>query len=48
MAFGIAISFMSNIGAIIAIGTSIYIGVKILKALIAKEIKEENKENNIK
>lgn len=48
LAFGIAISFMSNIGAIIAIGTSIYIGVKILKALIAKEIKEENKENNIK
>lgn len=42
LAFGIAISFMSNIGAIIAIGTSMYIGVKVLKALIAKEIKEEN------
>lgn len=48
LAFGIAISFMTNIGAVIAIGTSLYIGVKVLKALIAKEIKEENKENNIK
>ncbi len=39
LAGAIAVSFMGSAGAVIAIGTSLYIGARILKTLIAREIK---------
>ena len=42
LAFGIAISFMSSIGAVIAISTAAYIGARVLKALIAKEMQDSD------
>lgn len=41
LAGAIAVSFMGSAGAVIAIGTSLYIGARILKTLIAREIKNE-------
>ena len=38
----IGLSMMSSAGAVIAIGTGLYVGARILKALIAKEIKNED------
>jgi hypothetical protein len=38
-----AISFMGTTGAVIAIGTTIYIGGRILKTLVANETKESKK-----
>lgn len=41
LAGAIAISFMGSAGAVIAIGTVLYIGARVLKTMIAKEIKDE-------
>ncbi len=38
-----AISYMGSAAAVIAIGTTIYIGGKILKAMLSKEIKNDTK-----
>ncbi len=43
LAGAIAVSFMGSAGAVIAIGTSLYIGARVLKTLIAKEVSEEEK-----
>ena len=37
---------MGTTGAVIALGTSLYIGARIVKALVTKEIKEEEKTKN--
>ena len=42
IAGAIAVSFMGPTGAVIALGTGLYIGGRILKTLIAKELKEED------
>ncbi len=44
LAAAIVISFMGSAGAVIAIGTSIYIGGRILKTLIEKENAETKKD----
>ncbi|MCD7779091.1 MAG: hypothetical protein LUH05_00255 [Candidatus Gastranaerophilales bacterium] len=45
LAGSIAISFMGSVGAVIAVGTSLYVGARVLKALIAKETSDdENKD----
>ena len=41
LAGAIAISFMGSAGAVIAVGTTLYIGARILKALIAKEVDDK-------
>ena len=46
LAGAIAVSFMGTTGAVIAIGTSLYIGARVIKTLVAKEIKEEEKTKN--
>ena len=46
LAGAIAVSFMGTTGAVIAIGTSLYIGARVIKALIVKEMKEEEKTKN--
>ncbi len=46
LAAAIAVSFMGTTGAVIAVGTSLYIGARVVKALIAKEVKEEEKTKN--
>lgn len=46
LAGAIAVSFMGTTGAVIAIGTSLYIGARVVKALIVKEMKEEEKTKN--
>ena len=38
----IAISFMGTAGAVIAVGTSLYIGARILKIMMDKEIKDDD------
>ena len=43
LAGAIAVSFMGSAGAVIAIGTTLYIGARIIKALIAREIKDNEK-----
>ena len=43
LAGAIAVSFMGTAGAVIAIGTSLYIGARVLKVLIAKEVNEDKK-----
>ncbi len=43
LAGAIAVSFMGTAGAVIAIGTSLYIGARVLKVLIAKETAEDKK-----
>ena len=43
IAGAIAVSFMGTTGAVIALGTGLYIGGRILKAVIAKELKEDDK-----
>lgn len=45
LAAAIAVSFMGSAGAVIAIGTSLYIGARVIKALIAKELKDNDKIN---
>ena len=45
LAGAIAVSFMGTAGAVIAIGTSLYIGARVLKVLIAKETAEDKKIN---
>ncbi len=42
LAGAIAVSFMGTTGAIIAIGTGLYIGARVIKALVVKEMKEED------
>ena len=44
LAGAISIPFMGSTGVIVAIGTSIYMGARILKTLIAKELENEKKE----
>ncbi len=46
LAAAIGVSFMGTAGAVVALGTSLYIGARVLKVLIAKEIKDEDKVNN--
>lgn len=43
LAGAIAVSFMGSAGAVIAIGTTLYIGGRIIKTLIAREIKDNEK-----
>lgn len=43
LAGALAVSFMGTTGAVIALGTSLYIGARVVKALIVKEMKEEEK-----
>lgn len=43
LAAAIAVSFMGSAGAVIAVGTSIYIGARVLKTMIARELKENDK-----
>ena len=43
LAAAIAVSFMGATGAVIAVGTGLYIGGRILKTVITKEVKEEDK-----
>ena len=42
IAGAIAVSFMGTTGAVIALGTGLYIGGRILKTIIAKEMREED------
>lgn len=39
----IGLSFLSSAGAVIALGTGLYIGARVLKTLIAKHIKDKDK-----
>ncbi|MBQ4122864.1 hypothetical protein IJD44_03970 [bacterium] len=48
LAFGVAISFMSNINMVIALTTAVYIGGRILKALIARELQDDNSSKKVK
>jgi len=41
LAGAIAVSFMGTAGAVIAIGTTLYIGGRVLKTLMAKEIQDD-------
>ena len=43
LAFGVALASMTGIGAVIAIGTSLYVGGRILKAVIAREMNDSDK-----
>lgn len=46
LAGAIAVSFMGTAGAVIAIGTGLYIGARVIKALMVKELKEtDNKQD---
>ncbi len=45
LAGAIAVSFMGSAGAVIAVGTSLYIGARVLKTLMAKEVQEENEQD---
>lgn len=45
LAGAIAVSFMGSVGAVIAIGTSLYIGARVLKVLITKELAEEDNDD---
>lgn len=49
LAFGLAaaigLSYMSTAGAIIAIGTGLYIGTRALKAVIVREMKDKDNKN---
>lgn len=40
LAFSIAVSFMSSIGSVIAVTTAAYIGARVLKALVTREVQE--------
>lgn len=42
LAGAIAVSFMGSAGAVIAIGTSLYIGMRVLKVLMEKQVKDDN------
>ena len=44
LAAAIALSAFSSAGAVIAIGTAVYIGGRILKAAIVKEMSDNEKE----
>ena len=46
LAFSIAVSFMSSIGSIIAVTTAAYIGARVLKTLVAKEMQETENNND--
>lgn len=39
----VGLSFLSSAGAVIAIGTALYIGGRVLKTLIANQIKDDDK-----
>lgn len=41
----VGISAMSTAGVVVALGTGLYVGARVLKALIVKHVKEENNEN---
>ncbi len=42
LAASIAVSFMGTAGAVIAVGTSFYIGARVLKTMVAKELNDRN------
>ena len=42
LAFGVAISCMSTVGAVIALTTAGYIGARVLKALIVKQMQDDD------
>lgn len=42
----IGLSYLSSAGVVIALGTGVYIGARVLKAMIAKQIKNDNEQNN--
>ena len=46
LAAAVGLSFMSSAGAVIAIGTTLYIGARVLKTIIAKEVKDEEDKRN--
>ena len=47
LAGALAVSFLGATGAVIAIGTSLYIGGRIVKHMIAKEVSEEEKTKEV-
>ncbi len=46
LACAIGISFLSSAGAVIAIGTGVYIGSRVLKILVAKQVQDTDKVNS--
>lgn len=42
LAGAIALSFLGTTGAVIALGTSFYVGARVVKALIVKDVKNED------
>ncbi len=47
LAASIAVSFMGTAGVVIAVGTSLYIGARVLKTAVSKELQDgEDTENN--
>ena len=46
LAFSIAVSFMSSIGSVIAVTTAAYIGARVLKALVTKEMQDSDNTND--
>lgn len=40
LAASIAVSFMGTAGAVIAVGTGLYIGARVLKTMVAKELQD--------
>ena len=46
LAFSIAVSFMSSIGSVIAVTTAAYVGARVLKTLVAKEMQEAENNND--
>ncbi|MCD7879698.1 MAG: hypothetical protein LUG16_07190 [Candidatus Gastranaerophilales bacterium] len=44
LAGAIAVSFMGTTGAVIAVGTCIYVGARVLKTLMAKQIDDKDKD----
>lgn len=43
LACAVGLSYLSVAGAVIAIGTTLYIGSRVLKTVIEKEVKDDNK-----
>ena len=42
LAAAIGLASLSSAGAVIAVGTGLYIGARILKSLIVRELKDDN------
>ncbi len=46
LAASIAVSFLGTAGTVIAIGTGLYIGARVLKTLVAKELRDREDKRN--